>query len=174
MLLAADPAKILKPNVPEVAVALIVFGVLCFVLMKYVFPKMEATFDARADAIDGGLERAARAQAEAAALLDEYRRQLTVARAEAARFREEARDEAYARRAEILTEAEDAREQALSAGRERLAEDRRAVLAELRPEIGALSVELAGRIVGESLVEEARERGTVERFLREVGADVQM
>jgi hypothetical protein len=41
-------------------------------------------------------------------------------------------------------------------------------ITELRREVGRLSVELAGRIVGESLEDEARQRRTVERFLTEL------
>lgn len=168
MLFAVDPMKPIKPIPVELVIGVILFGVLCFVLMKYVFPRMEATFEARADAIEGGLERAAKAQEEAAALLAEYRKQLAEARVEASKVREEARAEAHARRAEILADTERERDAILAAAREGLAADRQAVLAELRPQLGAIAVELAGRIVGESLVDDARERGTVERFLEEL------
>jgi F-type H+-transporting ATPase subunit b len=36
--------------------------------------------------------------------------------------------------------------------------------------VGTLAVDLAGRIVGESLADEARSRGTVDRFINELGA----
>jgi F-type H+-transporting ATPase subunit b len=36
--------------------------------------------------------------------------------------------------------------------------------------VGSLAVELAGRIVGESLADEARSRGTVDRFISELDA----
>ena len=42
------------------------------------------------------------------------------------------------------------------------------VVNELRGQIGALAVDLAGRVVGESLEDEARRRGTVDRFLDEL------
>jgi F-type H+-transporting ATPase subunit b len=38
----------------------------------------------------------------------------------------------------------------------------------LRAEVGTLAVELAGRIVGESLADEARQRRVVDRFLTEL------
>ncbi|HEY1175982.1 MAG TPA: F0F1 ATP synthase subunit B [Phytomonospora sp.] len=164
----SDPRCVINPNRAELVVGLILFLLLSFVLMKFVFPRMEATFQARTDAIEGGLERAARAQEEAAALLAEYRAQLTEARRDAAAIREQARAEAHARRAEILAETERERDAIIAAGRAAMAADRRAVLAELRPSLGAVAVELAGRIVGESLADEARERGTVERFLGEL------
>jgi F-type H+-transporting ATPase subunit b len=43
------------------------------------------------------------------------------------------------------------------------------IVRELRAEIGGLAVDLASRIVGESLADEARRHGTVERFLAELG-----
>jgi F-type H+-transporting ATPase subunit b len=42
------------------------------------------------------------------------------------------------------------------------------VLASLRAEIGSLSVDLASRVVGESLESEARQRRIVDRFLAEL------
>src|SRR5262245_23950534 len=68
------------PTWQEVIIGTIAFGVLCFVLMKYVFPVMEKTFKARVDAIEGGIQRAERAQAEANALLEQYKAQLAEAR----------------------------------------------------------------------------------------------
>jgi F-type H+-transporting ATPase subunit b len=41
---------------------------------------------------------------------------------------------------------------------------------ELRTEVGTLAVDLASKIVGESLADEARQKGTVERFLTELEA----
>ena len=50
-----------------------------------------------------------------------------------------------------------------------LAAQRESIVRDLRSEVGTLAVDLAGRIVGESLADEARNRGTVERFLGELG-----
>ena len=58
----------------------------------------------------------------------------------------------------------------IHAGRDALAAERGSIVRELRSELGGLAVELAGRIVGEALEDEARRRGTVERFLEELGS----
>jgi hypothetical protein len=42
------------------------------------------------------------------------------------------------------------------------------VLQQLRTEVGTLATSLAGRIVGESLEDEVRQRRTVDRFLAEL------
>ncbi len=161
-----------NPIIPiwqEVVIGLIAFGILCFVLMKYVFPRMEETFRARVDAIEGGIKRAEEAQAEANRLLEQYKQQLAEARTEAASIRDEARADATGIREDILAKAREESDRIIAAGREALQTERQTIVRQLRAEIGSLAVDLAGRIVGESLEEEARRRGTVERFLNEIG-----
>ncbi len=163
-----DPNPIL-PIWQEVVVGSVAFAVLCFVLMKFVFPKMEETFRARVDAIEGGLKRADERQNEANALLEQYRLQLAEARTEAARIRDEARADAQGIREDLLAKAREESDRIIAAGGEALAAERATIVRELRSELGTLAVDLAGRIVGESLADEARRRGTVERFLDELG-----
>jgi F-type H+-transporting ATPase subunit b len=154
----------------EVVVGLIAFGLLCFVLMRFVFPQMEKTFAARVDAIEGGIKRAEVAQAEANQLLEQYRAQLAEARTEAARIRDEARADAEDIRQDVLATAREESERIIAAGRDQLAAQRESVLRDVRAEVGSLAVDLASRIVGESLADEARQRGTVERFIAELEA----
>lgn len=155
----------------ELVVGAVAFGALCFILMRYVFPRMEKTFQARVEAIEGGIQRAEQAQAEANQLLEQYRAQLAEARSDAARIRDEARADAAAIREDALGTAREEADRIINAGREALAAERATLVRELRAEIGSLSVELASRIVGESLADEARRAGTVERFLSELEDD---
>lgn len=159
------------PAWQEIVVGSVAFAILCFVLMKYVFPKMEETFRARVDAIEGGIKRAEETQTKANELFEQYKQQLAEARTEAASIRDEARAEAIAAKEEILTEARTEADRIISAGKESLAASRQQLLTELRSEVGEIAVDLAGRIVGESLADEARRSGTVERFLTELDAE---
>jgi len=152
----------------EMIVGLIAFGAVVFVLGKYVWPRMEETFKARVEAIEGGIKRAEEAQREANALLEQYRQQLAEARTEAARIRDEARADAAGIRTEMLEHAREEADRIITAGRDSLAAERASIVRELRAEIGDLSVALAERIVGEALADEARQRGTVERFIAEL------
>jgi F-type H+-transporting ATPase subunit b len=152
----------------EIVVGTIAFALLCFVLMKYVFPRMEQTFQARVDAIEGGIKRAETAQAEANQLLEQYRAQLAEARNDAARIRDDARADAEGIRADVLAKAREESERIIAAGKEQLAAERQTIVRELRTEVGTLAVDLASRIVGESLADETRRRGTVERFLADL------
>jgi F-type H+-transporting ATPase subunit b len=170
--LAAEGGGEHNPVIPiwqELVIGAIAFAILCWVLMKYVFPRMEATFRARVDAIEGGIRRAEEAQREAAQLLEQYKQQLGEARTEAARIRDEARADAAGIREEAASRAREESDRIIQAGRDALAAERGSIVRELRSELGGLAVELAGRIVGEALEDEARRRGTVERFLAELG-----
>jgi F-type H+-transporting ATPase subunit b len=160
----------ITPLWQEIVLGLIAFGVLCFVLMKFVFPQMEKTFAARVDAIEGGIKRAEAAQAEANQLLEQYKAQLAEARTEAARIRDEARADAEGIRQDVLAKAREESDRIIAAGQQQLATQRESIVRDLRSEVGTLAVDLAGRIVGESLADEARSRGTVERFIAELDA----
>ena len=163
----------INPLIPvwqEIVLGAVAFGLLCFVLMKFVFPMMEKTFAARVDAIEGGIKRAEAAQAEANELLEQYHAQLSEARTEAARIRDEARADAEGIRQDVLAKAREESDRIIAAGRDQLAAQRESIVRDLRAEVGTLAVDLASRIVGESLADEARSRGTVDRFISELGA----
>ncbi|SNT28995.1 F-type H+-transporting ATPase subunit b [Asanoa hainanensis] len=149
MLASDSPLRPITPVLPEVLIGLVAFGLLALVLMKVVFPRMERTFEARADAIDGGLARAEAARSEAERLRDSYRAKLAEGRAEAALIRERARAEAEQIRAEALAAARAEAEAIVAAGREQLAAERAAVHRGLLPDIDRLAAELADRIVHE-------------------------
>ena len=172
-LAAEGGEEAINPLIPvwqEIVLGVIAFALLCFVLMKFVFPMMEKMFQARVEAIEGGLKRAETAQAEANQLLEQYRAQLAEARTEAARIRDEARADAEGIRQDVLAKAREESDRIIAAGRDQLAAQRESIVRDLRSEVGSLAVDLASRIVGESLADEARSRGTVDRFISELPA----
>ncbi len=166
----ADEPDPILPIWQEIVVGSIAFAVLCYVLLKFAFPKMEATYKARVEAIEGGIKRAEERQAEANALFEQYKLQLAEARTEAARIRQDAAADAEGIRQDLLARAREESDRIIAAGKDQLVAERQTIVRELRGEIGTLAVDLAGRIVGESLEEEARRKGTVERFLAEMDA----
>ncbi len=118
---AAEKVNPIIPHIPELIVGAIAFAVVVYVLGRFVWPRMEATFQARVDAIEGGIKRAEEAQAEANKVLEQYRQQLAEARTEAARIRDEARADAVAIREDLLAKAAEERDRIIAAGEERLA-----------------------------------------------------
>lgn len=158
----------LFPHWEEALPGLVMFGIVVYVLGLVLVPRITKQLEARSEAIEGGIDKAAQIQAKAAEQLAEYRAALTEARHDAARAREEAREQGAeiigAARAQAEAEAKRMVEEAQA----QIAADRERAFAQLRPEIGRLSVELASKVTGESLAEEADQRGTVERFLNQI------
>jgi F-type H+-transporting ATPase subunit b len=167
-ILAADAPNPIIPLWQELVVGIVAFLVLLYVLAKFVFPRMEEMYKARVEAIEGGIKRAEERQAEAEALFEQYQRQLAEARTEAAKIRDQARADANGIREDILAAAREESERILAAGRDQLEAQRATIVRDLRAEVGTLAVDLASKIVGEALADEARRKGTVERFLSEL------
>jgi F-type H+-transporting ATPase subunit b len=167
-ILAAEEHNPLIPPLGEIIIGLIAFAIVFFVFVKLVAPRFEQVFRARREAIEGGIERAEAMQAEAKAALEQYRAQLAEARSEAAQIRDQARAEGQQILEELRTQAQEEAARITARGEEQLAAQRQQVVNELRGQIGALAVDLASRVVGESLAEDARRRGTVDRFLTEL------
>src|SRR3954466_2080919 len=167
-ILAAPRRHPPPPPWGEIIIGLIAFGLVVLVMMRYVAPRFEQVFRARREAIEGGIQRAEAMEVEAPERLEKYRAQLAEARTEAAQIRDQARAEGQQILEELRTQAQEESARIVARGEEQLAGQRQQVVNELRGQIGALAVELAGRVVGESLAEDARRRGTVDRFLEEL------
>jgi F-type H+-transporting ATPase subunit b len=158
----------LLPHTAEIIVGAVAFLLLFALLRKAVFPKFEAAYAARTEAIEGGIKRAEEAQAEAAAALEQYKAQLADARAEAARIRDEARAEGKQIVDQMTAEAREAASRITASSEAALAAQRQQVVTALRAEIGTLATQLAERIVGESLTDDERSRRVVDRFLADL------
>lgn len=152
----------------EFLLALVVFGILFFLIWKYVVPMFEKTFAERTTAIEGGLAAAETKQAEADAKLAELDRQLGEARHEAARIREEAREQGAQIVAELREQAQAEATRIVEHGKAQIEAERQQAVTSLRAEVGTLATGLAGRIVGESLEDDARQSRVVERFLADL------
>ncbi|MDK3258368.1 F0F1 ATP synthase subunit B [Blastococcus capsensis] len=153
------------PHPGELIVGIISFAILYLLYKRYVVPRLEAMLAERQRAIEGGIERAEAMQAEAKAALEQYRAQLAEARNEAAQIRDQARAEGQQILEELRVQAQEESARIVARGEEQIAASRQQVVNELRGQVGALAVELAGRVVGESLADDARRQGTVDRFL---------
>jgi F-type H+-transporting ATPase subunit b len=167
-LASGDSDNPLIPDGSELIVGLVAFALLFWFLSKFVYPRFEQAYRERADAIEGGIERANQALAEANALKEQYTAQLADARTEAGRIREEARAEGTRIIEELRAEAQEQAQRIIERGEEQLATERQRLVTEIRADIGRTAVDLASRIVGESLADEARRAGTVDRFLADL------
>ena len=160
----------LLPHPAELIVGLIAFAILYWIYATKVVPKMEVMYEERAAAIEGGMQQAEEAQAEAKAALEKYNAQLAGARTEANEIRESAREQGASIVAEMRGQAQAEAARITESAKRQVDAERQQAVVSLRQEVGALSTTLASKIVGESLQDEVRQNGIVDRFLAELEA----
>ena len=165
ILAAEDKINPLVPHTAELIVGAVAFTLLFLVLRSRVVPMFEKAFAARTEAIQGGMERAEKAQLEAQRALVQYNDQLSKAREEAQTLREEARVQGSAIVEELRAKAQEEAARITAAAHASIEAERQQAVTSLRNEVGTLAVELASKIVGEALEDQARQSRIVDRFL---------
>ncbi|WNI22423.1 F0F1 ATP synthase subunit B [Streptomyces sp. ITFR-16] len=160
----------LIPPIPELVIGLIAFLIVFGFLAKKLLPNINKVLEERREAIEGGIEKADAAQTEAQSVLEQYKAQLAEARHEAARMRQEAQEQGAVILQEMRAEGQRQRDEIVAAGHAQIEADRKAAASALRQDVGKLATDLAGKLVGESLEDHARQSGTVDRFLDELEA----
>jgi F-type H+-transporting ATPase subunit b len=158
----------LIPHTAELIVGAIAFTLLFLVLRKFVVPMFEKAYESRTQAIQGGIERAEKAQVEAQRALTQYTEQLSKAQSEAQTLREEARVQGAAIIEDLRAKAQEEAARITAAAHASIEAERQQAVTSLRNEVGALAVELASKIVGEALDDQARQSRIVDRFLEDL------
>ena len=158
----------LIPHTAELIVGAIAFTLLFLTLRKFVVPMFEKAYTDRTNAIQGGMERAEKAQLDAQRALNQYNDQLSKAREEAQTLREEARVQGAAIIEDLRTKAQEEAARITATAHASIEAERQQAVTSLRNEVGALAVELASKIVGEALDDQARQSRIVDRFLEDL------
>jgi F-type H+-transporting ATPase subunit b len=166
--LAAGELNPLIPHPIEMIVGSIAFLLLLAVMKRKVVPMFEKAYAERTEAIEGGIERAEKAQLEAQRALLQYNEQLSSAQGEASKLREDARIQGAAILEELRTKAQEEAARITAAAHASIEAERQQAITSLRNEVGALAVELASKIVGEALDDQARQSRIVDRFIEDL------
>ncbi|NBO35207.1 MAG: F0F1 ATP synthase subunit B [Actinobacteria bacterium] len=165
---AESEVNILRLPLDELIIGTLAFAIVFFALAKFAFPAISKTLEDRADAIEGGLARAENSQAEAAAMLEQYRAQLADARGEAANIRAEAQAEKTAMIESARGEAAAAAASVTERAQAQIEAERSQAMSSLRRDVSELALTLASKVVGESLTDDARARASVDRFIADL------
>ncbi|MEO6828022.1 MAG: F0F1 ATP synthase subunit B [Microbacteriaceae bacterium] len=163
-----------NPLIP--APADLIWAGLCFLVILFFFwkvalPRMRAMLDARAEAIEGNIEKADQAQAKAEAALEEYTAQLAEARSEAAQIREQARADGKKILAELKEQATGEAARITAQAQNQIDAERQAAVVSLRAEVGSLALDLASGVIGASVSDDKNAVAIVDRFLADLEAD---
>jgi F-type H+-transporting ATPase subunit b len=153
----------------------LVWATLCFLVVLVFFvwkfvPSFNKMLDERSAAIEGNIAKADEAQNKAEALLEQYTAQLADARGEAASIKEQAREEGKRIVAEHKEQATVEAARVTAAAQAQIAAERKSAETQLRSEVGSLAIDLASGVIGESLKDDAKAAGIVDRFLADLEA----
>ena len=162
-------AKDLYPAAGELIIGLLAFAVLFFFTWKWVLPRVRQVLEERRAAIQGEMEQAEATRKQADQQLEEYRAQIAGAREEANGIIEDARTTADQVRRDMLAKAEEEAQGRLDRAAEEIRAERDRAFQELRGQLGEIAVELAERVVGQSLDDEAHRR-LIDEYIDEVAA----
>ena len=172
-LLAAEevpgPENPILPDVAEIIFGGLAFLIVFGVLAKYAFPALNKMLADRAAKIQGEMERAESTRSEAERMLGEYRQQLAGARDEANRIIEEARKTAEQLRRDVQAKADQEGQAIVARAQEEIRAERDRVFQELRAQVADIAVELAGRVVGQSLDRDTHER-LIDEYIDQVAS----
>ncbi|MEX2276099.1 MAG: F0F1 ATP synthase subunit B [Actinomycetota bacterium] len=163
----AEEHNPILPEIPELIWGSIAFAIVFVVLWKFAFPQINTMLAARAEKIQGQMEEAEATRTDADKLLADYREQLANAREEANRIIEEARSAAEQMRKDLNTKAEREAQGIVDRANEEIRSERDRVFAELKAQVADIAVELAGRVVGQSLDKSAHEK-LIDDYIAEV------
>lgn len=160
-LIAAEGGSSHNPLIPETNE--LIWGAVCFTVLlilvaKFIFPTINKTFADRSLNIEGKLDQAERERQEAQELLKQYQAKLDAAHDEVRRMLDQARTNADRLEAELRIKAEDQARRIVERAQETIAVERDRAMQELRSEVGTLAVDLASRVVGDSLDRERQLR----------------
>lgn len=158
------------PDTTELILGIVAFAIVFFFLYIKVLPGVRKVLVERTEAIEGGLQKAEVAQAEAERIRAEFTAKLAESRHEAAEVRAKAQAEGAALVDKAREEGVRQREAIVAAGHAQLTADRNSAVSVLKADLGKLAVELADKIVGERAADTALQERIIDRFLDELDA----
>lgn len=159
-------AELLLPKPAEFIPALIAFIVIWIIMAKVAWPSIVGMLDKREAKIKGDLDDAAKAKSQAEEEQKAYEQQLQEAHAKADDIIADAKREAEEQRAQILAKAQKDAAGLITKAHAAIESERHKAMIELSGSVVDLSVEIAGKIIGNDLSDDEH-RKLAEKYLAE-------
>ena len=166
---AISEKKDLYPHAAELIFGAVSFAIIYVLMAKFVIPRMNTLLDERRQKIQGEMEKAEASHVAADEELARYKEQLAGARDEGNRIIEEARRTADQLRVDLQGKAEQESKAIVARAQEEIRAERDRVFQELRTQVGEIAVELAGKVVGQSLDKSSHER-LIDEYIDQVAS----
>lgn len=168
--IAAEAGNPLLPPTYDIVWSAIIFVIIMIFVVRVALPKYNSLADERAAKLQEGLDATARAQEESKAAAAKIEVELADAKAEAASIRDKANAQAEDIVSRATARADQEAKRIVEQAQRQIAAERAAAEASLRKDVGTLATQLAEKIVGEQLKDEALSARVVDRFLDELEA----
>jgi len=167
---AADSSSANNPLLPNgtLIAELIAFVIILVVLAKWVVPPINKAMSERQQQIRDQFDDLDKSKAAAESEREKYHSALTNAQAEAGRIRQQAHEEGAQILAESRGQAQTEAQRIIDSANAQTEQSKQQAEVQLRQHIGALSTDLASKIVGESLHDDARHHAVIDRFLADL------
>lgn len=163
-----DILNTLGINFKSIIVQGIGFLILLFVLKKFLFGKISAMIQARAEEVKSTYKRTEMDRAEAESLKLEFQKKLSEAEAEAAKRIQEAINEGSRISEEIVKRAKEEVELVKIRAQEGIDQERKKALAEIKDQVVTLSILASSKIIQQSISPQTAEK-LVDDFIEEIG-----
>jgi F-type H+-transporting ATPase subunit b len=161
--------QVVLPETAELVWGLIGFAALMAFVFWKVWPTLNQMLEERQQAVQGKLEQAEQIRVEAEELRRSYQERLREARSRADELVEQARADAERVREQKVAEAEEEAQAIGQRAREDAEAERSRLVQQLRSQVAALSVDLAGAIVHREL-DEDRHRSLVDEYIDQLSS----
>jgi len=169
MLLASN--SLANPAIGTVFWTTLIFLILFFLLWKYAWPQVLNAIKAREEMIHNALDAAEKAREEMKVLQADNEVIMRKAREERDNILRDARI-AYDK---MLAEAKDkgvAESEALvKRAKDMIEREKNNAIAEVKREVAGMAIEIASKVVGETLKSDAEQQKLMERYLKEIEAN---
>ena len=164
-----EAPNVLLPELNEIIWGAIGFLTVLFFMLKFGFPAAKRAMTERTAKIQGDLDAAEQAKADAEAVKADYESKVSDAKAEAGRIIEEARQDADRLRADQQARLNDELAAARASAQADIEAAKGQAMAELRGEVATIAIGAAESVVGANLDREAQTR-LVEDYINRVQA----
>jgi len=168
MLLASN--SLATPALGTVIWTTLIFLILFFLLWKFAWPQVLNAIRAREEMINNALDAADKAREEMKVLQADNEAILQKAREERDKILRDARSAYDKMMAEAKAKGVTEAESLVRKAKELIEREKNSALAEVKKEVAHLAIEIASKVVGETLKSDAEQQKLIERYLKEIEA----
>lgn len=165
---ATGDGPILIPAPADLIWGSVSFVILLLLFWKYVIPRFNKVLEERSEKIEGGFVRAQAAEAAAQQALQQYNAQMEEARTEASQIRAKAEEQRKAMVEEARAEVNEYKEVENQRFQERTKAEISQASMQLQKEVGVLALDLASKVVGEIMKDDARAKAVIDQFIKDL------